>query len=125
MPNAAEAWRVNVARAAENDIEEIQRWTRRRFGRMQAEIYSRTIADAIAALVAGPGATGIRVRPDIRAGLYTLRLSHFRPRARNLVLFRIKDADRHVIDVIRVLHDAMDLMRHVPPEGDTRNGAHG
>jgi len=32
MAKAAEVWRVNVTKAADTDIEEIDRWTEQRFG---------------------------------------------------------------------------------------------
>jgi toxin ParE1/3/4 len=120
MAKAAEVWRVNVTRAADADIEEIDRWTEQRFGSAQAQAYATAMADAINALAAGPEVRGARARTDVQSGLYTLHLARFRRRARHFVVFRISNADRRMLEVLRVLHDAMDLPRHVPTEGDKK-----
>ena len=120
MAQATEVWRVNVTKAADADIEEIDRWTEQRFGSAQAQAYATAMADAINALAAGSDVRGARARTDIQSGLYTLHLARFRRRARHFVVFRIRDADHRMLDVLRVLHDAMDLPRHVPIEGDAK-----
>jgi toxin ParE1/3/4 len=116
MAKAAERWRVEIAHAADADIREIDRWTERQFGAVQAEAYAAAIANAIAALIAGPQIRGARPRTDMRRGFYTLHLSRFQRHARHFVVFRVSDPERRVIDVLRVLHDAMDLVRHLPGE---------
>jgi len=36
-------------------------------------------------------------------------------KGRHIVLFRVgPDQDREAIEVLRILHDAMDLQRHLP-----------
>jgi toxin ParE1/3/4 len=118
MARAAESWLVQFSAAADLDIEEIHRWTEERFGAAQADAYATTISDAVAALSEGPAKPGVRERIDIESGLYTLHLSRFRRRARHLILFRTgRRAPRPVIDILRVLHDAMDLARHIPRAG--------
>jgi toxin ParE1/3/4 len=116
MTTRAEGWRVLVSAAAWADIREILRWTERRFGAVQANAYATAIADAIAALTAGPATRGIRERVDIDQGLYTLHLSRIRRRARHFIAFRFRNEERRVVDVFRVVHDAMDLARRVPRE---------
>jgi toxin ParE1/3/4 len=122
MAKAAEVWRVDVTGTADKDIEEIYRWTEQRFGAAQADAYADAIANAIVALKASPRVRGAHPRPDIQTELYTLHLSRFRRRARHFVVFRINDAGRRVIGVLRVLHDAMDLARHLPAD-DEEKGA--
>jgi toxin ParE1/3/4 len=40
----------------------------------------------------------------------------FGRKARHFVMFRIdREGDREVIEVLRILHDAMDMAEHVPP----------
>ena len=114
MPKLPDIWRVNVTRAADADIEEIHRWTEDRFGPAQGDAYATAIASAIKALAAGPRVRGGRRRGDIRPGLYTLHLS--RRRARHFILFRVTDPDGRRLDVLRMLHDAMDLVRHLPSD---------
>jgi toxin ParE1/3/4 len=116
MPKPPDIWRVNVTRAADADIEEIHRWTEDRLGLAQADAYATAIASAVKALAAGPRVRGARRRGDFRSWLYTLHLSRFRRRARHFVLFRVSDPDGRRLDVLRILHDAMDLVRHLPSD---------
>lgn len=55
-------------------------------------------------------ALNTKAREDIAPGL---RLLHAGGRGRHVLLFR--PAGDNVIMVLRILHDAMDLARHIPP----------
>ncbi len=89
MSAGTRSWTVRLTAAAEADFEDILRWTVGRFGEAQARIYAETLSAALNDL----GRKG----------------SHF-------VMFRVGRApDREVIEVLRLLHDAMDLQRHLPP----------
>jgi hypothetical protein len=50
---------------------------------------------------------------DIGANLHTL---HVGPRGRHIILFRTAHMPGGAIDVLRILHDAMDFARHLPVE---------
>jgi toxin ParE1/3/4 len=114
-------WRVITTTAADLDIEKIHDWTERRFGTVQADAYAETIADALVHLSAGPSAIGVRDHGVLHPGIYTLHLSRFRRRARHLLVFRASSALPRTVSVLRVLHEAMDLARHLPP-GDPQQG---
>jgi toxin ParE1/3/4 len=59
---------------------------------------------------------GVKSRDDIAVGLFTLHAARFGRKARHFVMFRVgHDRGREVIEVLRLLHDAMDLAEHVPP----------
>ncbi len=114
MP-ARDPWRVRLSAAAEADFQDILRWTIERFGEAQARAYAKTLADAVAALSAGPTIPGARRRDKIAKGLFSLHVGRQGRKGRHFVLFRIgRDGDRLAIEVLRLLHDAMDLARHVP-----------
>ncbi|HEV2268858.1 MAG TPA: type II toxin-antitoxin system RelE/ParE family toxin [Steroidobacteraceae bacterium] len=108
-------WTVRLAGAAEVDFEAIIAWTLQQFGDVQAGIYAETLSSAVQALVAGPAQLGIKARPEIGRSLFTLHVARNGRRGRHFVLFRA-DADpvRRQVDVLRILHDSMDLARHVP-----------
>ncbi|MGH8291691.1 MAG: type II toxin-antitoxin system RelE/ParE family toxin [Steroidobacteraceae bacterium] len=108
---------MRIAGAAETDFEAIIAWTVEQFGPAQAGIYSETLSSAVQALVAGPAQPGVKARPEIGRGIFTLHVARNGRRGRHFVLFRA-DADptRHQPDVPRILHDSMDLVRHVPAE---------
>lgn len=113
------AWRVRLAAAAEADFENILLWTEEQFGAQQARIYAKTLALALEALTAGPGASGARRRDDIGKGIYTLHVARRGRKGRHFVVFRIgRDERGDIIDVLRLLHDAMDLPRHMSTDDE-------
>lgn len=112
-------WPVRLAAAAEDDFQEILRWTIEQFGEEQARIYAKTLSAALEELTTGPELIGARARSDIAKGLFTLHVARHGRKGRHLVIFRIgHDRQGEVIEVLRVLHDAMDLPRHLPPMGE-------
>lgn len=78
----------------------------------QAKTYAETLLQAIQALEAGPEVLGTRARDDIGPGLRTLHLARRGRKARHFIIFRVGAGQ--VIDVLRLLHDSMDLARHGP-----------
>ena len=111
------AWIVQLSALAEADYVGILRWTAERFGLDQESIYAETLAEALHLLEAGPDTLGVKARGEIGKGIYTLHVSHGGRRGRHFVLFRIGEHEgRPTIEVLRILHDAMELARHIPPE---------
>ena len=116
MSTAARPWTVRLTAAAEADFEEILRWTMAEFGDAQARIYAETLSAALNDLAAGPTVIGAKKRDDILKGLFTLHVARKDRKARHFVMLRVGSApDRDVIEGLRLLHDAMDLQRHLPP----------
>jgi toxin ParE1/3/4 len=106
-------WTVLLASSAEVDLRDITAWTLTHFGNRQARAYAETLSAAITALAYGPGIAGVESRKEIGKDLFTLHVARGSRRASHVVLFRLKPAGRQ-IEVLRVLHDAMDLKRHTP-----------
>lgn len=106
-------WTVRLSDSAEADYDQTLRWTLRQFGELQAAAYGTLLATALARLERGPTLPTVRRRDDIGAGLRAL---HVGRRGRHIILFRIGDEHARTIDVLRILHDAMDLARHVALE---------
>ena len=109
-------WRVRLGAEAEKDFARILKYTRDTFGDRQAEIYRVTLIDALAAFDAGLDVLGSAARDEIRSGLRTLHVARKGRRGRHFILYRA--AKDHVIEVVRILHDAMELAKHLPPEVD-------
>jgi toxin ParE1/3/4 len=109
-------WRVRLGSEAENDFVQILAHTRKTFGQRQAEIYRDVLADAISALSEGPDLIGSVARNEIRPRLRTLHVARRGHKGRHFILYRA--ADDNVVDVLRILHDAMDLTRHIPAGSD-------
>jgi toxin ParE1/3/4 len=120
VTTGSDPWAVRLTAAAEVDFEDILRWTVERFGDAQARAYAETLSSALEALVAGPSVIGAKARDDIAKGLFTLHVARQGRKGRHFVVFRIgRDREREVIEVLRLLHDAMDLPRHLPPVDET------
>jgi len=116
-------WIVRLTDAAEGDFQDILRWTVVHFGEAQARSYAETLSAAIEALAVGPTIPGATQRQDIAEGLVTLHVARKgkkgRSLGRHLVLFRVGlDQKQQAIEVLRILHDAMDLQRHLPPDDE-------
>ncbi|MFP5307820.1 MAG: type II toxin-antitoxin system RelE/ParE family toxin [Gammaproteobacteria bacterium] len=109
-------WRVRLSAAAQADFSYIVDWTVERFGARQAEVYAGVIAAALRDLSAGPSQIGVKARDDIGKGVFALHVARGGRKGRHFVVFRSDDAGR-IIEVVRILRDAMDLRRHLPPAG--------
>lgn len=105
-------WAVRLAEKAEHDLLDALVWTTDQFGALQADDYLETLTLALEALTDGPNIVGSKVRDDIGLGIRTLHVARLGRNGRHLVVFRF--ADGQVIDVIRLLHDSMDLAKHLP-----------
>jgi toxin ParE1/3/4 len=103
-------WKVRLTAAAEADFADIVRWTREHFGEAQALVYGETLSMALEALHQGISAVGVRPREEIAQGLFSLKVARNGRKGRHFVLFRIaRPETRNVIEVLRLLHDSMDL----------------
>ncbi|WP_310389463.1 type II toxin-antitoxin system RelE/ParE family toxin [Roseateles sp.] len=113
----AASWTVRLSATAEADFRQILRWTADRFGAAQARIYADTISLALQDLSAGTTLIGVKARAEIGASIYTLHIARHGRKARHFVMFRASSGEggAPAVDVLRLLHDGMDLERHWPP----------
>ena len=82
----------------------------------QARHYAYTLSSALKALSAGPAIIGVKERPEIGNNIRTLHVARNGRKGRHFIMFRVGSIQgRDVIDVLRLLHDSMDLERHLPP----------
>jgi toxin ParE1/3/4 len=106
-------WRIRLGSEAERDYVSILDYTADTFGQRQAELYKTLLQETLAMLAAGPAAIGSIARDEIRPGLRSLHIARGDRRGRHFVLYR--PVAGNVIMVLRILHDSMDLARHIPP----------
>jgi toxin ParE1/3/4 len=116
---AKRKWRVRLGAFAEIDFANILKWTAENFGPRQARVYRGTIIQAIGELADGPDVAGSSARNEILQGLRTLHVARHGRRGRHLLMYRVIE-DR-TIEIGRILHDRMDLSRHLPPANDESN----
>jgi len=111
-------WSVRLARQAEQDFGEILQWTAANLGPQQAQIYAETLAQALDPLGDGPEVPGARQREEIARGIRTLHVARQGRKGRHSVVFRTVNG--RFVDVLGLLHDSMDLSRHVPSSEDEK-----
>ena len=117
MPDARRTARLSPE--AEADFIDILAWSRQEFGAVAASRYVELILQALTDLEANPVRPGAKQRPELPPGVMTYHLAGSRDRVagqpvrspRHFVLYRIRE---QTLDVLRFLHDARDLARHLP-----------
>jgi toxin ParE1/3/4 len=103
-------WRLRLGAAAEVDFANIVKWTAENFGARQSCVYRETLVQAIGELAGGPDIAGSKARDEIMPGLRTLHVARHGRRGSHLLMYR---AVKNTIEIVRILHDRMDLRRHI------------
>jgi toxin ParE1/3/4 len=109
-------WRVRLSVAAELDFANILRWTAENFGSRQARLYRDALIQAIGELANGPEVAGSKARDEIMRELRTLHVARWGRHGRHFLLYRAVPG--RVIEIGRILHERMDLRRHLPFASD-------
>ncbi|MBN2232710.1 MAG: type II toxin-antitoxin system RelE/ParE family toxin [Deltaproteobacteria bacterium] len=105
-------WNVRIARRADQDMADILAWTADRFSPQQTEVYAETLLLSLNALLQGPTVPGAKKRDDIHPDVFVLPVARQGRRGWYFIVFRPDEVNRG-IDVLRILHDSMDMRRHV------------
>lgn len=116
--------RFRLSPQAEEDIEAILAWSHKQFGEQVRLRYEELIVQALLDLASNPARAGTQARPELARGAFTYHLCYSRDhvgraigrirKPRHFLLFRV--ADDGCLEIGRVLHDSMDLERHLPPD---------
>lgn len=112
--------RYRLSDAAQIDVINLLAWTHEQFGEAARLRYQRLIVAALRDVATQPDRPGGIARPELGAGVrsWHLRLSRDRAatgaeavrRPRHFLIYRLEPA---LLVVGRVLHDAMELARHL------------
>jgi toxin ParE1/3/4 len=124
VPESGRRLRVVLSPSARSDIREALLWSQERFGERTAARYRDLLKQALRDIAADPERAGSRERAELARGIRTYHLFFSRDRARSdlgivknprhFLVYRRRGED--VIDIVRVLHDARDLERHLPED---------
>ena len=114
--------RYRLSEAAQGDVINILAWTHEQFGDVARRRYESLIVAALRDVAAQPDRSGSLARPELGAGVrsWHLRLSRNHVsggapvvrRPRHFLVYRVEP---DLLVVGRVLHDAMELARHMDP----------
>ena len=98
------------------DLDEVLFESASRFGAAAADRYRRLIAAALRDLRTDHRRLNVRTHPGLAAKVYVYHLRYSDKRAagvsnpRHMIVFRLGE---DTLTVLRLLHDAMDLTRHL------------
>jgi toxin ParE1/3/4 len=112
---------LRLARRADADIDELLGWSESRFGLDARARYGALIETALRDVARDPLRPGSHPRPELGLDLRSYHLRHSRSRAkrrgggvgepRHVIYYRVVSPE--LVRVERVLHDAMDVKRHM------------
>jgi toxin ParE1/3/4 len=120
-----------LSEAAENDIIEILVWSQTQFGEAARLRYQQLILAGLNDIAADPSRPGSIDRPELGDGVRSWHLRNSRDRARraegvvrrprHFIIYRAIVA--HIV-IGRILHDAMELERHMRGAWDVLGQTH-
>lgn len=102
------AWKVRLTKKSEQDFESILQWTYEYFGGRQTNTYEATLKSALGTLLTGPNVLGSKPRAEIGLDIWSLHVARGGRKGRHFLLYRAVAAT-HTIEVLRILHDSMDI----------------
>jgi toxin ParE1/3/4 len=113
-----------LARAAQTDIVDLLVYTHESFGGIARLRYERLLTTAFRDIASDPERVGSVARPELGENVCSYHLRYSRERAkteygmvirpRHLLLYRL--VQPNLIGIGRVLHDAMEIERHLPSD---------
>ena len=109
-------WAVELAAEARADLAGIITYSRRHYGAPRARAYRAALEATVRDLAGGPDAPGSTHRRDLGDEYFARHVSLRFHRGRHLFVYRVGQTHPGpTILVVRILHDAMDIARHLPP----------
>ena len=116
-------FRLKVGPEAEEDIEHILEWSVFRFGADVRDGYQALIRATLTSIARDPGLPGSHEREDLGRSVQIVHLRTCRDevkpgarriaKPRHLVIYRCEGT---VVQVVRLLHDAMDISSQIIPK---------
>jgi toxin ParE1/3/4 len=123
--------RFFLAPAATLDIEAVLSWTQAEGGGEASSRYEALIVRAILDVATNPDLPGSNHRSELAPSARTFHLAHSRNNVphdtgrvkhpRHFLLYRTRPDG--LVEIARVLHESMDLARHLPDEYGRPSGA--
>lgn len=112
-----------ISHAAQSDIVDILAWTHDQFGEQARQRHEGLIVAALRDIASDPARPGSAARPELGDGArswhprgsrsHTPAGSGVVRRPRHFLIYRV---DGGIVIIGRVLHDAMELRRHIDAE---------
>ncbi|WP_369986942.1 type II toxin-antitoxin system RelE/ParE family toxin [Pseudomonas xanthosomatis] len=112
---------LRISQQARSDIVDILRYSETRFGEHARRRYQHLLQATLRAITQNPERVGSMARDELAPGLRSLHLFHCRSavagakslRPRHMIFYR--SGPDEIIEIVRILHDGMELALHLPP----------
>ncbi len=95
--------KLDLTDAAVKDLREIREYTLQNWGERQEDLYLKAMWKRFAEVLKDP--TRFRLLEDLFPGCRTAA------QEKHIILFRVEN---DILQIVRVLHGAMDMRRHLP-----------
>jgi toxin ParE1/3/4 len=119
---------LRLSSHAEDDIVSILAWSLDKFGAAACRRYEALLVTAFDTLCQNPERFGSTARPEFGDSVRTYHLSFSRDEARtaegvvhrprHLLAYRVHGQTE--LEIVRILHDSMELERHLPVDAEGR-----
>jgi toxin ParE1/3/4 len=109
--------KLRFSKPAAQDIEDVLAYTRAHFGDKKHKEYKELILLALSDISIDPNRRPARKRPEIHPDARIFHIARPGKQARHFFLFRV--TNDLFIDIARLLHDSMELERHLPDGFET------
>jgi len=108
----SQKWSGRISVSARHDLAQALNWTLENFGSRQHKKYLSLIKQSLQDIGNDPDGLKSKARPKLYPDARTLHIARKGKMARHFFVYRIT-ADGN-IEVARFLHDAMELVQHLP-----------
>ena len=113
--------KYRLTHAAQADIVSILAWSHEKFGEEARQRYEALIAAGIRDVAEHSSELGRTARPELGEGVFSWHLARSRTHSRGGPVHRPRHfliclCEGDVVVVGRILHDAMELRRHLDPQ---------
>lgn len=115
---------IRLSATAQTDIAAVLAWTGTKFGLDACRRYEALLTTALQDLASDSTRRGTTTRPELGTNVFSYHLRHSRKRAgaapgiarspHHLLLYRVTPPG--LVEIGRMLHDAMELERHLPDD---------
>jgi toxin ParE1/3/4 len=106
--------KLRLAAAAISDIKSVLDHTLEQFGPLKHKEYKTLIRDALANIAIDPMRPPAKRRAELHPDARTYHVGQRGKRARHLFVYRV--IGEELVDVSRLLFDAMNLTKHLPED---------
>lgn len=105
---------VRLSEPAQDDVVEVLLYTLDQFGRAQFDAYDQLIEKTLNEIAEAHDQPPAKQRPELMPNVWVRPIRKPGQHARHMLIYRVTNDG--TIEIGRLLHDAMDIERHLPED---------